>query len=71
MVMEEDIIKDLNNELENVIQEGQSLLEEARVQEKMEELKTETELLIRKYPLRSVLAGAAAGFILARIFKSR
>ncbi|MEX0649207.1 MAG: hypothetical protein WEA56_09595 [Balneolaceae bacterium] len=68
--MDDDIIKDLNNELENVIEEGKSLLKEAELEEKFEEMKTEAELLIRKYPIRSVLAGAAAGFILAKIFKS-
>lgn len=67
--MDEDIIRDLNKELENVIQEGQSLLEEAQLQERYDEIKTKAELMIRKHPLRSVLAGAAAGFILAKIFK--
>lgn len=68
--MNEDIINDLNDELENVIEEGRSILEEAELQEKLEELKTEAELLIRKNPIQSVLIGAAAGFILAKIFRS-
>jgi ElaB/YqjD/DUF883 family membrane-anchored ribosome-binding protein len=69
MVMNEDIINDLNDELESVIEEGQSILEDAELQEKLEELKTEAELLIRKHPLKSVLIGAAAGYLVARIFK--
>ncbi len=68
--MNEDIINDLNDELENVIEEGRSILDEAELQEKLEELKTEAELLIRKNPIQSVLIGAAAGFILAKIFRS-
>lgn len=67
--MNEDIINDLNEELEGVIEEGQSMLQDAELQEKLEELKTEAELLIRKHPLKSVLIGAAAGYILARLFK--
>lgn len=69
MAMNEDIINDLNDELESVIEEGQSILEDAELQEKLEELKTEAELLIRKHPLKSVLIGAAAGYLVARIFK--
>lgn len=68
--MNEDIINDLNDELENVIEEGRSILDEAELQEKLDELKTEAELLIRKNPIQSVLIGAAAGFILAKIFRS-
>lgn len=67
--MNEDIINDLNDELESVIEEGQSMLEEAELHEKLEELKTEAELLIRKNPIQSVLIGAVAGFILAKILR--
>ena len=68
--MDEDIIKDLNEELESVIEQGYSFLDDAEIAEKFEELKTEAELLIRKHPLKSVLIGAATGYILARLFKS-
>lgn len=67
--MDEDIMNNLNDELEGVISEGQSMLRNDELQEKLEELKTEAELLIRKHPLKSVLIGAAAGYLLARIFK--
>lgn len=68
--MNEDIINDLNNELEGVIEQGRSILDDTDIQEKLEEIKTEAELLIRKHPIKSVMIGAAAGFILAKIFKS-
>jgi len=68
--MDEDIINNLNEELESVIEQGYSFLEDAEIAEKIEELKTDAELLIRKHPLKSVLIGAAAGYILARLFKS-
>lgn len=67
--MNEDIINNLNDELENVIDEGQALLDNAEIQERFNEFKTEAELTIRKHPIQSVLIGAAAGFIIAKIFK--
>ncbi len=67
--MNEDIINDLNEELENVIEEGNSRLQQAEIGEKIEELTTEAELLIRKHPIASVAAGAALGYIIGRIFK--
>lgn len=69
MIMNEDIINNLNDELENVIDEGQALLDNAEIQERFNEFKTEAELTIRKHPIQSVLIGAAAGFIIAKIFK--
>jgi len=67
--MNEDIINDLNEELEGVIEEGYSFLQDEELQEKIQELKTESELLIRKHPIKSVLIGAAAGYLLARLLK--
>lgn len=67
--MNEDIINDLNEELEGVIEEGYSFLQDEELQEKIQELKTESELLIRKHPIKSVLIGAAAGYLFARLFK--
>ncbi|PWN06670.1 hypothetical protein [Rhodohalobacter mucosus] len=67
--MDEEIINDLNDELEGAIEEGQSMLRNEELQERLEELKTETELLIRKHPIKSVLAGAVTGYLLARLLK--
>jgi ElaB/YqjD/DUF883 family membrane-anchored ribosome-binding protein len=67
--MDENIINDLNEELESVIEEGHSILRDAELQEKFEELKTEAELFIRKHPVESVIVGAAVGFLIGRIFK--
>lgn len=67
--MDENIINDLNEELEGAIEEGNSLLNDEELQEKINELKTEAELLIRKHPITSVLAGAAVGYILGKILK--
>lgn len=62
-------MNDINDELENALNEGQQLLDELDLQEKIDEIRTEAELLIRKHPLKSVLVGAAAGFILAKLLR--
>ncbi|MDZ7757137.1 hypothetical protein [Rhodohalobacter sp.] len=67
--MNTDMINDLNEELEGVIEEGYSYLQSEELQEKIQELKTESELLIRKHPIKSVLIGAAAGYLFARLIK--
>ncbi len=68
--MDENIISGLNDELENVIDEGREMLDRAEIKEKIEEARTEAELLIRKHPIQSVIVGAFAGYIFARMFKS-
>ncbi len=67
--MKEDILNDINEELENALNEGRVLLDELNLEEKLDELKTEAELIIRKHPLKSVLIGAAAGFVLAKLLR--
>lgn len=67
--MNEEIMNDINEELEDALNDGKQLLEDAEIQERLEEIKTEAELLIRKHPLKSVLIGAAAGFILAKLLR--
>ena len=68
--MNEDIINDLNNELEDAINQGREYLMDGEFKEKLDELKTDAELAIRKSPIKSVLIGVAAGFILAKLFRS-
>jgi len=68
--MEEDIINSLNEDLEDVIHEGRQMIENAEIQDRFNEIRTETELFIRKHPIQSVLAGAFAGYIIGKIFKS-
>jgi ElaB/YqjD/DUF883 family membrane-anchored ribosome-binding protein len=67
--MKEDILNDINEELENALNEGRVMLDELNLEEKLDELKTEAELIIRKHPLKSVIIGAAAGFILAKLLR--
>lgn len=59
----------MNEELEEILNEGRVLLDELDLEERLQELRTEAELLIRKHPIKSVLAGAAAGFLLAKLLR--
>ncbi|MEX2602126.1 MAG: hypothetical protein WD355_10785 [Balneolaceae bacterium] len=68
--MKKNLINDISDELEDVMKEGRDFLDEAQIQEHLEDLKTEAELLIRKHPIKSVLAGAVAGFIIAKLLRS-
>lgn len=68
-MMDENIINNLNDELESVIEEGHSMLRDAQLEEKFNEIKTEAELLIRKHPITSVVAGAAVGYLIGKIFR--
>ncbi len=67
--MDENIINNLNDELENVLEEGQSLLRNAELEEKFNEIKTEAELLIRKHPISSVAIGVAIGYLIGKILR--
>lgn len=67
--MDESIINDLNEELEEAIEQGTSVVKENELEEKINEIKTETELLIRKHPISSVFAGVAVGFLIGKIFR--
>lgn len=59
----------MNEELEEILNEGRALLDELDLEERLQELRTEAELVIRKHPIKSVLAGAAAGFLLAKLLR--
>lgn len=67
--MEKSIISNLNEELENAIEEGRSLLDCTNIEESIDEFRTEAELLIRKNPIASVAIGVAVGYVLGKILR--
>lgn len=67
--MNNAIMKDLDKDINTILNECKRYLDEMNIQEKVDELVTDAELLIRKHPIKSVLAGAAAGFLLAKLFR--
>lgn len=68
--MEDDILNNLNEDLEDVIDEGRQMIDNTEIQDRFNEIRTETELFIRKHPIQSVVAGALAGYVIGKIFKS-
>lgn len=68
--MKEDLFHTLNSKLEIAIEKGKNFLEDDDVQTRLKEAREKAELEIRKHPIKSVLAGFAVGFILAKIFSS-
>ena len=68
--MNEEIIQNLNERLDRAITRGKDLLSDEEFQHQVEEVKEKAEETIRKYPLTSVIAGVAVGFIFAKLFSS-
>lgn len=68
--MNEEIIQNLNERLDKAIDRGRTILEDEDLQLRLEELQERSESVIRKHPIKSVVAGLAIGFIAAKIFTS-
>lgn len=60
----------LNQDLEQSIRETESLIDQIPVAEMVDELKDKAEVLIRQYPIQSVLIGAGVGFLLGALLSS-
>ena len=68
--MNEEIITNLNERLDKTIDKGRELLEEDQLQQRLDEVKDQAEILIKKHPVKSVLIGAAVGFVLGKLLSS-
>lgn len=68
--MDEEILHNLNRSLDEALEKGRKVVEDEEIAERIEELKSETENLIRRHPLKSIAAGLLAGYILGKIFSS-
>lgn len=60
----------LNQDLEQSIRDTESLIDQIPVAEMVDELKDKAEVLIRQYPIQSVLIGAGVGFLLGALLSS-
>lgn len=69
--MNEEIIQNLNERLDRAIDRGRVMLEDEELRVRLEELKSRSETVIKKNPIKSVFAGLAIGFIAAKIFTSK
>jgi ElaB/YqjD/DUF883 family membrane-anchored ribosome-binding protein len=68
--MDEEILQNLNRSLDEALEKGKKVVEDEEIAERIEELKTEAENLIRRHPLKSIAAGLLTGYILGKIFSS-
>lgn len=60
----------LNQDLEQSIRETENLIDQIPIAEMVDELKDKAEVLIRQYPVQSVLIGAGIGFLLGALLSS-
>ena len=68
--MNDEIIKRVNDRLDQAIDRGRTIISDEDFQEKLEEVKTKSEEVIRKHPIKSVLVGFAVGYVLSKLFSS-
>ncbi|WP_372639181.1 hypothetical protein [Fodinibius sp.] len=68
--MNEEILQNLNRRLDDALDHGRRLVENDELPKRAEELKKQTETLIRKHPIKSVAAGLFAGYVLGKLLSS-
>ena len=68
--MNDEIIKRVNDRLDQAIDRGRTIISDEDFQEKLEEVKTKSEEVIKKHPIKSVLVGFAVGYVLSKLFSS-
>lgn len=68
--MEEEILKNLNDRLDDALIRGRKLLEDEELNRQIEELKQRSEEIIRTHPIKSVVAGVVAGYLIGKLFSS-
>ncbi|MAO64604.1 MAG: hypothetical protein CL666_06365 [Balneola sp.] len=66
--MNEEIIQNLNERLDSAIDRSREILEDEDLQVRLAEIQERAETLVRRHPIKSVAAGLAVGFIVAKIF---
>jgi ElaB/YqjD/DUF883 family membrane-anchored ribosome-binding protein len=68
--MNEEIIDNINERLDEAIERGRQMVDDEELAERIEELKQEAKILVRRHPLKSVAAGLFAGYLIGKIFSS-
>ena len=68
--MNEEIIENLNERLDRTIDKGRALITEDEIQQHVEVLKDQVCETVKTHPIKSVVAGFAVGFLLAKLFSS-
>ena len=68
--MDEEILQNLNRRLDDALEKGRKVVRDEQLPERLDELKEQAEITIRKHPLKSVAVGLLAGYIIGKIFSS-
>ncbi len=68
--MNEEIIHNLNERLDRALVKGKEIINDEDFQQRVQEAKETAENAIRKHPVRSVLIGLAAGYIIGKFLGS-
>lgn len=68
--MDEEIIENLNERLDNALGKGRQIVEDEELAQRIDDVKTRAENLIRKHPVKSVVGGLFMGYLLGKIFSS-
>lgn len=68
--MDEEIIRSLNRKLDVAIQQGRDMIQDEQLQNRLKEVRRQSEDLIRRYPVQSIGIGLFAGFIIGRLLNS-
>lgn len=68
--MNEEIIHNLNERLDRALARGKEIMRDEDFQQRVLEAKDTVESTIRKHPVRSVLIGLAAGYIIGKFLGS-
>lgn len=63
----DDILQQLTDRIVELVNKGESYLNDEEVQERIELVKKKAKELIARYPIGSVVTGAMAGYLLARL----
>lgn len=68
--MDEEILQNINQSLDEALEKGRQAVKDEQLAERLDELKSQAESVIRRHPLKSIAAGLLAGYVLGKIFSS-
>lgn len=63
-------LETISETLNEIRESGKAFWNENEMDQRVEEVKSEAERIIRKHPLASVAAGLFVGFLIGRLFSS-
>lgn len=65
-IMNDEIIKNLNDKLDLAIEKGKQLMEDEEIQKRLQDAKNIAEDTVRQHPIKSIIIGLAVGFLIGK-----